>query len=186
MPAASVGGPMRREWEPEDLVADWTLVEHDERELVAYKRGSTRLGFALMLKYFEIEGRFPATAGSCRRPRSATSPARSGSTRPSWPATSGPGARWSTTARRSAPRWDSAGSPRTTRASSRAGWPRRSPRRTHPTHPHVARTPTEPLTPKTTKPLLSRDFARPYNRNFGLSSTVRIIGPRREKRTFRK
>jgi len=54
---------MRREWEPEDLVADWTLVEHDERELVAYKRGSTRLGFALMLKYFEIEGRFPRHGG---------------------------------------------------------------------------------------------------------------------------
>ena len=35
---------MRREWEPEDLVACWTLVEHDERELVAYKRGATRLG----------------------------------------------------------------------------------------------------------------------------------------------
>jgi hypothetical protein len=31
---------MRREWEPEDLVACWTLVEHDERELVAYTNGS--------------------------------------------------------------------------------------------------------------------------------------------------
>ena len=31
---------MRREWEPEDLIACWTLVEH-ERELVAYKRGAT-------------------------------------------------------------------------------------------------------------------------------------------------
>ena len=50
---------MRREWEPEDLVACWTLVEHDERELVAYKRGATRLGFALMLKFFEIDARFP-------------------------------------------------------------------------------------------------------------------------------
>ncbi len=54
---------MRREWEPEDLVAEWTLVEHDERELVAYKRGATRLGFALMLKYFEIEARFPRHGG---------------------------------------------------------------------------------------------------------------------------
>ena len=53
---------MRRDWEPEDLVASWTLVEQDERELVAYKRGATRLGFALMLKFFEIEARFPRHA----------------------------------------------------------------------------------------------------------------------------
>lgn len=54
---------MRREWEPEDLIACWTLVEHDERELVAYKRGATRLGFALMLKFFEIDARFPRHVG---------------------------------------------------------------------------------------------------------------------------
>jgi hypothetical protein len=54
---------VRREWEPEDLVAGWTLVEQDERELVAYKRGPTRLGFALLLKYFEMEGRFPRHVG---------------------------------------------------------------------------------------------------------------------------
>lgn len=54
---------MRREWEPEDLIACWTLVEQDERELVAYKRGATRLGFALMLKFFEIDARFPRHGG---------------------------------------------------------------------------------------------------------------------------
>jgi len=54
---------VRREWEPEDLIACWTLVEHDERELVAYKRGATRLGFALMLKFFEIDARFPRHVG---------------------------------------------------------------------------------------------------------------------------
>jgi len=54
---------VRREWGPEELVAAWTLVEADERELVAYKRGATRLGFALMLKFFEIEARFPRHAG---------------------------------------------------------------------------------------------------------------------------
>jgi hypothetical protein len=53
---------VRREWEPEDLVAPWTLVEQDERDLVAYKRGATRLGFALMLKFFELEARFPRHA----------------------------------------------------------------------------------------------------------------------------
>jgi len=54
---------VRREWEPEDLVACWTLVEHGERELVAYKRGATRLAFALMLKFFEIDARFPRHVG---------------------------------------------------------------------------------------------------------------------------
>jgi hypothetical protein len=53
---------VRREWEPEDVVACWTLVEQDERELVSYKRGATRLGFALMLKFFELEARFPRHA----------------------------------------------------------------------------------------------------------------------------
>ena len=42
---------MRREWEPEELVASWTLVEHEaERELVAYKQGAGRLALALTLK----------------------------------------------------------------------------------------------------------------------------------------
>jgi len=49
---------MRREWEPEDLIACWTLAEADH-ELVANKRGATRLGFALLLKFFELEARFP-------------------------------------------------------------------------------------------------------------------------------
>ncbi|MGV9776428.1 DUF4158 domain-containing protein [Streptosporangium sp. NPDC003464] len=49
---------MRREWELEDLIECWTLNEA-EAELLANKSGATRLGFALMLKYFELEGRFP-------------------------------------------------------------------------------------------------------------------------------
>jgi TnpA family transposase len=52
---------MRREWTPEDLVASWTLVEDDWR-LVSNKTGATRLGFALLLKFFELEGRFPRHA----------------------------------------------------------------------------------------------------------------------------
>ena len=35
---------MRRELDPEELVAAWTPVEADERKLVAYKPGATRLG----------------------------------------------------------------------------------------------------------------------------------------------
>lgn len=49
---------MRQVWEPEDLLAAWTLVEADW-ELVANKSGATRLGFALLLKFFELEARFP-------------------------------------------------------------------------------------------------------------------------------
>jgi len=56
------GSQMRRDWEPEDLIACWTLVEHDW-ELVGNKTGATRLGFALLLKFFELEARFPRHAG---------------------------------------------------------------------------------------------------------------------------
>lgn len=52
---------MRREWEPEELIACWTLVDGD-RERLANKAGATRLGFALMLKFFEFEARFPSNA----------------------------------------------------------------------------------------------------------------------------
>ncbi len=52
---------MRREWEPEDLVAAWTLVDPDW-VLISNKTGATRLGFALLLKFFEIEARFPRSA----------------------------------------------------------------------------------------------------------------------------
>ncbi|MET8537973.1 Tn3 family transposase [Streptomyces sp. NPDC005065] len=49
---------MRQEWSPEGVVACWTLVDGDW-DLVANKAGTTRLGFCLMLKFFEMEGRFP-------------------------------------------------------------------------------------------------------------------------------
>jgi Domain of unknown function (DUF4158) len=40
------------------LVEHWALLD-DERELVAGKRGPTRLGFALLLKFYARAGRFP-------------------------------------------------------------------------------------------------------------------------------
>lgn len=49
---------MRQEWELEDLIGTWTLVEDDWRQIVN-KRRATRLGFALLLKFFESEARFP-------------------------------------------------------------------------------------------------------------------------------
>jgi TnpA family transposase len=57
---------MRREWTPEDLIACWTLVEGDWG-LVGNKAGATRLGFGLLLKFFELEGRFPHHAGELPR-----------------------------------------------------------------------------------------------------------------------
>ena len=53
---------MRREWGLEALIESWTLCEADQ-ELIVAKHGATRLGFCLLLKYFEIEGRFPRRAG---------------------------------------------------------------------------------------------------------------------------
>ena len=42
----------------DELVEHWTVLD-DEAELVAGKRGPTRLGFALLLKYYTRHGRFP-------------------------------------------------------------------------------------------------------------------------------
>lgn len=67
---------LRREWSPEELIACWTLVDNDW-ELLGNKTGATRLGFGLLLKFFELEARFPRTPARCRRPRSTTWPSRS-------------------------------------------------------------------------------------------------------------
>lgn len=50
---------MRDEWELDDLIACWTLDEADWR-LLANKTGASRLGFVLLLKFFDLEGRFPS------------------------------------------------------------------------------------------------------------------------------
>jgi hypothetical protein len=52
---------MRREWSPEELIESWTLLGQDWT-LVGNKSGATRLGFALLLKFFEVEARFPRNA----------------------------------------------------------------------------------------------------------------------------
>ncbi|WP_072691401.1 Tn3 family transposase [Rhodococcus marinonascens] len=49
---------MVQEWSTEDLIGSWTLVGEDWR-LVGNKSGATRLGFSLLLKFFELEARFP-------------------------------------------------------------------------------------------------------------------------------
>jgi hypothetical protein len=53
---------VRREWTPEELIESWTLLDDDWR-LVGNKTSVTRLGFSVLLKYFELEARFPRHAG---------------------------------------------------------------------------------------------------------------------------
>jgi len=50
---------VRTEWEPDELIAARALVDGDWK-LIANKTGVTRLGVAVMLRFYEIEGRFPA------------------------------------------------------------------------------------------------------------------------------
>lgn len=49
---------MKRQWDIEELIEHFTLVAEDEARL-ANKTGATRLGFALLLKCFQLEGKFP-------------------------------------------------------------------------------------------------------------------------------
>ena len=49
---------MKRQWDIEELIEHFTLVE-DDLEFLANKTGPTRLGCALLLKGFQYEGRFP-------------------------------------------------------------------------------------------------------------------------------
>ena len=49
---------MKREWHPDELVEHWTILP-GEQKLVGNKYGPGRLGFAVLLKFFQYEGRFP-------------------------------------------------------------------------------------------------------------------------------
>ena len=49
---------MNRDWNADELAEHWTLLP-DEKRLLANKSGPTRLGFAVLLKFFQHEGRFP-------------------------------------------------------------------------------------------------------------------------------
>jgi hypothetical protein len=53
---------VRREWTPEELIESWTLLD-DAWRLVGNKTSVTRLGFSVLLKYFDLEARFPRHAG---------------------------------------------------------------------------------------------------------------------------
>ncbi len=49
---------MKQRWEEEDLVDHWTLTDTDKKRFFQRtERG--RFGLAVLLKFFQIEGRFP-------------------------------------------------------------------------------------------------------------------------------
>ena len=49
---------MQQRWTIDELIDVWTLLPA-ERDLLGNKTGPTRLGFAVMLKAFQHEGKFP-------------------------------------------------------------------------------------------------------------------------------
>jgi TnpA family transposase len=49
---------MKRTWSPDELAAHWVLTA-PERQLLPDRVDHNRLGFAVHLKFFELEGRFP-------------------------------------------------------------------------------------------------------------------------------
>jgi TnpA family transposase len=49
---------MKREWHSDELMEHWTMLPQ-EHKLLGNKSGPTRLGFAVLLKHFQYEGRFP-------------------------------------------------------------------------------------------------------------------------------
>ncbi len=51
---------MKRNWQPEQLIEHWTLLP-SEFELLNNKTSTNRLAIALLLKYFQYEGRFPTS-----------------------------------------------------------------------------------------------------------------------------
>jgi len=53
---------VKRQWTAEELAEHWTL-HPDDLTLLTNKAAATRLGSALLLKYFQYEGRFPQHRG---------------------------------------------------------------------------------------------------------------------------
>jgi hypothetical protein len=49
---------MKRHWDEQELAEQWSL-SPDERQLLCNRTDRSRLGCAVLLKFFQIEGRFP-------------------------------------------------------------------------------------------------------------------------------
>lgn len=78
---------MRREREPEDRIAAWTL--DSDWDLIKNKSGATRPGFCLLLKFSGQEARFPRHAGELPARREAGARVRYLSIRILWRSGSG-------------------------------------------------------------------------------------------------
>ncbi|MFZ0255073.1 MAG: Tn3 family transposase, partial [Gammaproteobacteria bacterium] len=52
---------MKRDWHPEELIELWTLTSGEKQQTLS-KREPSRLGFAVLLKFFQHQGRFPKSA----------------------------------------------------------------------------------------------------------------------------
>ncbi|THG92329.1 transposase [Alkalihalobacillus alcalophilus ATCC 27647 = CGMCC 1.3604] len=50
---------MKRNWNEDELLEHFVVVPI-ERKLIGNKTGTSRLGFAVLLKYFQQEARFPS------------------------------------------------------------------------------------------------------------------------------
>ena len=50
---------MKRHWDEQELAEHWSLT-HDEFELLRNRTEWSRIGFAVLLKFFQVEGRFPS------------------------------------------------------------------------------------------------------------------------------
>lgn len=50
---------MKRNWNEDELLEHFVVVSI-ERKLIGNKTGASRLGFAVLLKYFQQEARFPS------------------------------------------------------------------------------------------------------------------------------
>ena len=53
---------MPEKLDADELIEHWTVLP-DEQELVQGKQGTNRLGFALLLKFYTRQGRFPGPVG---------------------------------------------------------------------------------------------------------------------------
>lgn len=54
---------MKRYWTPDELKEHWTLHWKERRWSESHKGAHNRLGFAVLLKYFQYQGRFPTRRG---------------------------------------------------------------------------------------------------------------------------
>ena len=49
---------IKANWDTEELIENWTLLPH-ELELLKNKVGGNQIGFALLLKHFQLFAHFP-------------------------------------------------------------------------------------------------------------------------------